>query len=126
MDEIAAVFQQISNAIPSGSKKLLFALILIVCLDYITGICVAVKEKKLSSKIGFKGLATKVMIFAMVALTAVIDYLLIGEGSALCNLTILFYCANELISICENANNMGLPLPEKLVSFLKEFQGKQK
>ena len=88
MDEIVAVLLQISNGLPSGSKKLL--------------------------------------IFAMVALTAVIDYLLIGEGSALCNLTILFYCANELISICENANNMGLPLPEKLVSFLKEFQDKQK
>jgi toxin secretion/phage lysis holin len=65
------------------------------------------------------------MIFAMVSLSAIIDWLIIGEGSALCSITILFYCSNELISICENANNMGIPLPQKLVSFLKEFQDKQ-
>ncbi len=126
MNETLLFLERISEQIPASTKKLLGALILFVCIDYMTGICVAIHTQKLSSKIGVKGLSTKVMIFAMVALTAIIDYLLIGDGSALCSITILFYCSNELISICENANQMGLPLPQKLVEFLKAFQGRQK
>lgn len=126
MNETLLFLERISDQIPTSTKKLLGALILFVCIDYMTGICVAIHTQKLSSKIGVKGLSTKVMIFAMVALTAIIDYLLIGDGSALCSITILFYCSNELISICENANQMGLPLPQKLVEFLKAFQGRQK
>lgn len=126
MNETLLFLERISEQIPASTKKLLGALILFVCIDYMTGICVAIHTQKLSSKIGAKGLSTKVMIFAMVALTAIIDYLLIGDGSALCSITILFYCSNELISICENANQMGLPLPQKLVEFLKAFQGRQK
>jgi len=125
MDDILLFLNNLSNIIPDGTRKLLKALILFICIDYITGVCVAVKEKKVSSRIGAKGLSMKVMIFALVLLTAVIDKLLIGEGSALCNITLLFYCSNELISICENANRIGLPLPQKLVSFLKAFKEKQ-
>ena len=126
MNETLLFLERISEQIPASTKKLLGALILFVCIDYMTGICVAIHTQKLSSKIGAKGLSTKVMIFAMVALTAIIDYLLIGDGSALCSITILFYCSNELISICENANQMGLPLPQNLVEFLKAFQSRQK
>ena len=43
----------------------LYILILLVVLDYITGICVAVHQKQLSSKIGFKGISLKVMICVM-------------------------------------------------------------
>ena len=125
MSAVLERVELISSAIPEGTKKLFLALILLVCIDYITGLCVAVKEKKLSSKIGAKGLASKVTVFAMVAIGAIIDNLLIGNGSALCGLIMLFYCTNELLSICENANRMGLPLPEKLVSLLKDFQDRQ-
>lgn len=103
-------------------KRPLCALILLICLDYITGICVAVRKKNLSSRIGAKGLTTKIMIFAMVGLSVVVDQLLIGTGLALSSVTILFYCSNELISICENAANMGLPLPKKLTAYLKNLQ----
>ena len=114
----------LSAAIPAGAKRLFAALAALVCIDYITGLCVAIKEKKVSSKIGTKGLASKVTIFAMAALGMVIDHLVSGGGSAICSLIILFYCSNELISICENANKMGLPLPKKLVGFLKDFHSK--
>ena len=106
----------------SELQRPLDALILLVCLDYITGICVAVRERKLSSKIGSKGLATKVTIFAMVWLSVVVDQLLIGAELALSRITILFYCSNEMISICENAAKMGLPLPQKLTRHLQNLQ----
>ena len=104
----------------SELQRPLDALILLVCLDYITGICVAVRERKLSSKIGSKGLATKVTIFAMVWLSVVVDQLLIGAELALSRITILFYCSNEMISICENAAKMGLPLPQKLTRWCRQ------
>ena len=122
MSAVLEWLEVISNVIPVGVKKLFVALILLVCLDYITGICVAIKERKLSSKIGAKGLASKVTIFAMAAIGAIIDHLLIGNGSALCGIIMAFYCTNELLSICANANRMGLPLPQRLVSLLKEIK----
>ena len=102
--------------------KPLGALILLVCLDYITGVCVAVREKKLSSKIGAKGIAKTIKVFAMVGVSVIADGLLIGGGLSLSSVTILFYCANELISICENAARIGLPLPKKLTDCLKNFR----
>lgn len=108
------------------APKVFYALIGFVALDYIAGVCVAIREKKLSSKIGAKGISRKVMIFVLVALSSIIDRFLLGDGSALCTLTILFYCSNELISIMENANRMGLPLPQKLSDFLADFRRRMK
>lgn len=114
MDKIVTWFEEVSFAIPIESKKLLCALIFLVCIDYISGICVAIKNKAISSKVGAKGLATKIMIFIMVSIGAIIDHLLIGSGSTIFNITMLFYSSNELISICENATQIGLPLPKKV------------
>ena len=38
------------------------ALFVLIIIDYITGVCLAVKEKKISSKIGAKGIAAKVLL----------------------------------------------------------------
>lgn len=122
MDTYVTQIGNIWGKAASELQKPLGALILLVCIDYITGICVAVREKRLSSKIGSKGLTTKVMIFAMVGLSVVVDQLLIGAGLALSNVTILFYCSNELISIFENAAKMGIPMPQKLTAYLKNIQ----
>lgn len=122
MNENALTSVKTLSKISLQLQKPLGALILLVCIDYITGICVAVREKKLSSKIGAKGVATKIMIFAMVGVSVIVDCLLIGTGLALSSATILFYCSNELISIFENAANIGLPLPKKLTICLKSFQ----
>ena len=40
---------------------LLYALVIFVVLDYITGICAAIQAKHLSSNIGAKGIAKKVI-----------------------------------------------------------------
>lgn len=122
MNTYRSEIETMLGEISAQLQKPLGALILLVCLDYITGICVAVRERKLSSKIGAKGLATKVMIFTMVGLSVVVDQLLIGTGLALSSVTILFYCSNELISICENAAKMGLPLPKKLTTYLQSLR----
>ena len=108
----------------ADNNKVLYALIILVTLDYITGVCVAIKDKKLSSSIGAKGIINKVVIFIMVSLSHVVDSYLLSSGVALERITILFYCANEAISILENAGKIGVPLPEKLLAHLNSFKEK--
>lgn len=83
----------------ADNNKVLYALIILVTLDYITGVCVAIKDKKLSSSIGAKGIINKVVIFIMVSLSHVVDSYLLSSGVALERITILFYCANEAKSL---------------------------
>ena len=104
----------------------LYILILLVILDFITGICVAIHQQRLSSKIGFKGISLKVMIFVVLSMCHVLDGYLLGDGSTIQAMTILFYCANEVVSILENSVAIGLPLPQKLKEVLLSFKAKDK
>lgn len=106
------------------NQTILYALIALVVLDYITGICVAIRQARLSSSIGAKGIIGKVMVFIMVSLSHVVDEYLLPSGTTLEAITILFYSTNEIISIIENAAKIGIPLPEKLITHLKSFKDK--
>lgn len=99
-------------------NQLLYALVCAVAIDYATGICVAVHQKKLSSKIGSKGIANKVGIFLVVSLSHILDFFVLESADTLRALTVLFYLSNECISILENVSTMGLPLPQKLKEIL--------
>ena len=46
-----------------GFDGLLYALVAFVVLDYITGLMVAILDKKLSSSIGFKGIFKKYHLY---------------------------------------------------------------
>jgi toxin secretion/phage lysis holin len=122
-----SLFSTIINILfGNENRTILYALIALVVLDYTTGICVAIRQRKLSSSIGSKGIVGKVMVFIMVSLSHIVDKYLLPSGAALESITILFYSTNEIISILENASKIGIPFPEKLVAHLKAFNDKQK
>lgn len=100
---------------------LFYALIAFVIIDYITGVCVAIRKKKLSSGVGASGIAKKISIFALVSLSHIIDRFLLGKDDILRTVTTLFYIANEAMSIIENVGKVGLPLPPKLREVLSHF-----
>ncbi len=108
---------------------LFFALIAFMALDYISGVIVAVINKKLSSAVGFKGLAKKLLILVFVAIGHMLDTYVVGNNtSVFMTAVILFYLANEGISIIENAAMLGLPVPKKIIEILeqlKEDNGKE-
>lgn len=104
-----------------GFDGLIFALILFVVMDYITGVMCAISDKKLSSSIGFKGICRKILIFTLVGLANIIDLHVIQTGSALRTASIFFYLSNEGISMLENAAHMGLPIPGKLKNVLEQL-----
>lgn len=103
---------------------LLIALIVFVLTDYVTGFASAIVRKELSSSVGFKGLARKVLIFLIVGIANVLDVYVLGANAVLRTAVILFYMCNEGLSIIENAGEIGLPIPKKLKDVLAQLRKK--
>ena len=101
-----------------GSDSLIYALLTFVCVDYLTGVLCAISDRKLNSKVGFRGISRKVLIFLMVGVAEVLDMLVFGTGSVIRTAVIFFYLSNEGVSILENAAYLKLPIPEKLKQVL--------
>jgi toxin secretion/phage lysis holin len=104
-----------------GFDGFMYALLVFVVIDYISGVMVAVVDRQLSSEIGFRGIFKKVLIFALVGIGNIVDVYLIKNGSAIRTAIIFFYISNEGISFLENVGKIGLPIPEKLKSILKQL-----
>lgn len=107
-----------------GCDGLVYALILFMAADYITGVMCAAVDKRLSSEIGFKGICKKVLIFVLVGLANILDVQIIGTGSVLRTAVIFFYISNEGVSLLENAAHIGLPVPEKLKDILQQLHNR--
>ena len=107
-----------------GCDGFLYALLVFVVLDYVTGIMCAVLDKQLSSAVGFRGIFKKVLIFLMVGIAHILDEQIIGTGSALRTAVIFFYLSNEGISFLENAARIGLPIPEKIKTVLGQLHNR--
>lgn len=119
----AAVIGAVVGYLFGESTGLLLMLFWMVVIDYGSGLAAGYTEKTLSSKIGFKGIVKKVMIFVMVALAHLVDSAL-GTKNMFRDATIVFYMANELLSIFENAGRMGVPVPDRLMQAVEVLKGK--
>ena len=105
-----------------GLDGFLYALLAFTIIDYLTGIMVAILERKLSSEVGFRGIFKKVLIFSLVGIGNMVDVYLLKNGSAIRTAVIFFYLSNEGISILENTGKIGLPIPGKLKNILQQLQ----
>lgn len=105
-----------------GWDVLLKTIVFLAVVDYITGIIKAVYLKKLSSEIGFKGLLKKIVMFIVIAVAFVIQQL-IGGTIPLREVVIMFYIANESLSLLENAA-IFVPIPDKLRDVLLQLRDK--
>ena len=107
-----------------GYDGLLYALIVFMVMDYITGVMCAVSDKKLSRAVGFKGICRKVIILMLVGIANLLDVEVIGTGAVLRTAVIFFYLSNEGVSLLENAAHLGLLIPEKLKAVLAHLHNK--
>lgn len=106
-----------------GKFDTVFSVLLaMMALDYISGVIKAINKRELSSQIGFKGLLKKVTILVMVAAANIIQKL-IGENTAVREMVIMFYIANEGISLLENAAEVSDKVPPKLKDILLKLRG---
>ena len=66
-----------------GVDGMLIALIVLMALDYLSGVMCAIVDKKLSSAIGFKGICKKVLILMLVGVANILDVNVVGTGAVL-------------------------------------------
>lgn len=98
-----------------------WVLIVFMVVDYITGVIIAIIKKKLSSSVGFKGLAKKLLILVFISLAHLLDTYVL-DSAILQNIVVFFYISNEGISIIENAVKLGVPVPDKLREVLEKLR----
>jgi toxin secretion/phage lysis holin len=107
-----------------GWDAALNVLIVLVVLDYITGLLGAIKLKKVNSEVMYWGGIRKIIIFAVVALAVLFDRMLGAPDPVLRTLAIYFYVAREGLSVTENLGKLGVPLPPVIVRVLEQLQTK--
>lgn len=103
-------------------------LIIFMATDYICGLIVAGVfhqspkscEGKLESRASLKGLFRKVGILFAVIIATYLDQLL-GDNAFARTATIIFFCANEGLSIVENLALMGVPMPKSVINALEQL-----
>lgn len=137
-DKIVKMLAAAGGAILSfvwGLPPIMWVLLAIMTLDYITGlICGAMgKSPKtehggLSSGEAFKGLMKKMLILFVVLLAALLDRAVAMsagiEFAAVAGATCLWFIASEGMSVLENAAAMGVPIPKILLQALELFKSK--
>lgn len=105
----------------------------VMLLDYLTGVHAAFVRHELSSRAGLIGILKKLSYLAMVAVACVIDYLIATVGAQLGTviavqfvgqLVVFWLILNELISILENVQKIGGPVPPFVAKLLQHLRGK--
>ena len=104
-----------------GSDGLLYALLVFVIVDYITGVMCAISDRQLSSAVGFKGLCRKTVTFLLVGIAHVLDVHVLEQPGVLRTAVTFWAIANNGLSILENAAHLGLPVPEQLKEVLEQL-----
>lgn len=112
----------------------LVVLVVVMLIDYVTGMAAASYTKQLNSRVGVIGIVKKAGYLALVAVGMVVDYLI---SNALVSIGVslqINYCfgmiitiwliINELISILENLGELNIPLPGFLVKIIKDLKSK--
>lgn len=99
------------------------SLLIVIVIDYITGVISAIYNKKLNSTIGLKGILKKFSYLIIVSLSVILDRI-VGDTGAIRTIVIYFFVANDGISIVENIGKMGVPLPKKLTEVLEQLRNK--
>jgi len=123
ISDILSVILTTTVYLLGGFDIALQSLIIVIIIDYLTGIASAIYNKELSSKIGFQGIIKKFCYLLVVALSVVIDNLL-GQSGLIRSLVIYFFVANDGLSIIENMAEMNVKLPQKLIDSLEQIRKK--
>lgn len=111
---------------------LLTILLVMMCVDYVTGVLVAATGKSpktdgggLSSKVGFIGIAKKGFIMLIVLVATMLDRAIGNTAMVFQSAAVFYYIANEGLSILENAERIGVPTPEFIRKRLEVMREKE-
>lgn len=119
---LTAIGAGIVTALLGGWDNALEILLIIIILDYVTGVASAFKSKTVSSGVGFMGLMKKASMFLVVILAAQIDRITGNTAAMFRTCTAFFFIANDAISVLENVGELGLQLPKFLTKALLKLR----
>ena len=129
---VTGVVSSAASALLGGFDMSLVTLLILMAIDYVTGLIVAGvfhKSQKsrtgaLESRAGWKGLGRKGVTLLIVLVAARLDILLgvtfVRDG------VVIAYIVNELLSIVENAGLMGIPIPDAVKNAIEALKTKEK
>ena len=102
-------------------------------IDYVTGLVASpYRGQRIDSYKGFRGIAKKICMWLLVIVGAMVDQLILYAGNTIgitlpftyliaCVVAIWLIC-NEMISILENAADIGAPIPPFLMPLVKNIK----
>lgn len=122
IDTAFGVAGMILTYIFGSLDTLLFVLVAVMFLDYISGMLASWITKEWNSEKGYKGLLKKVLILLIVMLGVLLDRALANDTWLFRNMVLMFFIANESLSILENSAKCGLPIPQKLIDVLEQVK----
>ena len=110
----------------------IIVLMVMMIIDYLSGMSAAWVHGDLSSRVGAKGIVKKVGYMALIVVAMGVDYL-IYSGIAAANITVnynmwfgllvaVWLIINEMISILENLSKLGVPIPDFLTKIIKRLK----
>ncbi|MGM7719445.1 phage holin family protein [Metabacillus sp. Hm71] len=108
-----------------GGVKFLDLLAVLMGLDIITGVIKAWKNKRLRSRTAWFGYVRKIGVFGAIIAANIIDVVLDLKG-AVAYATVLFYIANEGLSVVENLAEIGVKVPSVILDKLHVIQSDNK
>src|SRR5690606_23563467 len=122
---VIAAVGTVATYLWGGWDAVLLALVVLASLDYVSGVIAAWHRRELDSRIGARGIARKVGMFLVVAVCNIIDQTgALGEP-VLRTVATWWYLGNEAISIVENLAQIGVPIPERILSALASLKGEE-
>lgn len=109
------------------SLPLINTVLLLIVLDIFAGLIVAANKKNINSTISFKGISRKVFMVLLIGLAKAMEPYTTGLPVQMGTCVATFFIFTEGISILENANALGVPIPKGLANMLiKNREDQQK
>jgi len=109
-----------------GADGFIYTLVAVMTADYVTAVMCAVRDRALSSKVGWAGISKKAVIFLLIGTGHLLDRYVLGHDNIVRTAIIFFYISNEAISLLENAALLGLPIPGRLRDVLAQLRDRDK
>ena len=110
----------------------IIVLMVMMIIDYLSGMSAAWSEGTLSSKVGAKGIIKKVGYMALIVVAMGVDYLIcsgisaasldIGYNMWFGLLVAVWLIINEMISILENLDRLDVPIPGFLRAIVRKLK----
>lgn len=121
---IVAVCATVTTSWLGGWDAALKTLVVLMIIDYVTGILCAIRLKKLNSDVMFWGGVRKASIMVVIAISVLLDDMMGNESPIFRTLALWFYSGREGLSVLENFGILGVSYPSWLKGILEQVRDK--